>query len=107
MTEAWFGLLGVVVGAVINGGVGFLANYIRNRRRRRTVARMLLRRIQTAAEQLQWIEFLGTATKHGATIDSGAEDRRALRDFWTRHEESFAEYLDSKDWATVADGIGE
>jgi hypothetical protein len=96
LTEAIFGLVGVVIGAVITGG----GEYIMRRRDERAQVR--------AAARLAHSELGDAEDKLGWALESGDYDIVKPDDFpaerWRQHEALFARLLTGDEWSTLERG---
>jgi hypothetical protein len=97
MTEAIFGLLGVVLGGVLTGVVGYVAE----RRRQRQLARVSARIVR---------EHLLDAMRAGEDLLGGrpADARRAadaLGEVWREERRTLAGVMDYAPYADVAAGV--
>jgi hypothetical protein len=92
VTEAIFGLIGVVVGGVLTFGTDWLSRHVERRRARRLAARVMI-------DELAW--FVGTM---GMAVD--VDDVRMLasgedvHSAWREHQPALTE-LPTADWDTV------
>jgi hypothetical protein len=95
VTAAIFGLIGVVLGGLLNAGVSALAERRRTRREARAASRLLERELQAAAEALhQWLD-----TRDG----SSPAPRDALRfPAWKQYHLIAARNLPAQDWDVVS-----
>lgn len=98
MTAAIFGLIGVVIGALITGGTNYALQVRAERREIRAAARLMLQELTNT----------GAAIRYALALN----DRRMLehaahQDQWNRHHLLLARHLSDDEWDTVALGYGE
>ena len=98
MTAAVFGLVGVVIGALITGGTNYVLQVRAERREIRAAARLMLQELTNT----------GAAIRYAIELD----DREFLRgatseDEWRTHHLLLARHLSDEEWDAVALGYGE
>jgi len=98
MTAAIFGLIGVVIGALITGGTNYVLQVRAERREIRAAARLMLQELANT----------GSAIRYALKLN----DREFLRgatheDEWHRHHMLLARHLSDEEWDAVALGYGE
>lgn len=95
VSEAWFGLIGVVVGGFITGGVDFVLSKRNERRLRRAAGRLLGLELDEARL------FLAASVEQGRW---GAAPSRVLsNEQWSEHRNVWA--AGSDDWQAVANAF--
>jgi hypothetical protein len=96
VTEAVFGLIGVVVGGVLTGAVAYVLE-----RRRETREARIARRIMRA-QFGQALKAVDDGLK-GKNWPPGWDDKR-WSDSWVAHRQALAAKMDDDDFATLAHG---
>jgi hypothetical protein len=92
MTAAIFGLLGVIVGGLVNGGVGFWARTHNLRNERRVSARLVYEELHA----------ISTALSVGGDHRVALEDMPILTPEWVEHRMTLARSLNHREWAEVS-----
>jgi hypothetical protein len=98
MTAAVFGLIGVVIGALITGGTNYFLQVRAERREVRAVARLMLQDLSGSADL---IRFALDRDEPQLLEDSFNEEE------WKRHHLLLARHLSDDEWDAVALGYGE
>jgi hypothetical protein len=99
MGEAIFGLVGVVVGAVVAGGV----DYALDRRRERAGLRAALRLVEDEYKDLLSVVAIVLQMRVWPPSDWQAW-RSTSRDQWETHRDVLAARLSAADWELIAQG---
>ena len=95
--QALIGLLGVVVGAVITGGAGYLMARRAERRARRAALRLIAHEITNLDVQMQPpSSFIADSAVRLDVLSSFSLD------LWTQHRQELAESLDDDDWTAIS-----
>jgi hypothetical protein len=97
VTAAIFGLIGVIIGALITGGVSYALQVRLERRELRAVARLMLQELGSA-------DLIRFALDRD---DRQLLDDEPIEDEWKRHHLLLARHLPDDDWDAVALGYGE
>ncbi len=93
MTEAIFGLVGVVIGGLLNGGVSWLSDRGKLRRNARVAARLVLSEIRENDFSLGW----GLERKEVEPLE------RVESAAWEQWRETFADGLNDSEWRAIND----
>jgi hypothetical protein len=94
VAEAIFGLVGVVVGALVTGGVEFLAERRRESSLRRKAARLVEAELDQAARALE------------TALDAGRSWNPPSVPSWAEYAPVLADSLDTDDWQVVESAVG-
>lgn len=98
MTAAIFGLVGVVIGALITGGTNYMLQVRAEQREVRAAARLMLQELTNT----------GDAIRYALALDNHEFLRGvASEDEWKRHHLLLARHLSDEEWDAVALGYGE
>jgi hypothetical protein len=98
VTAAIFGLIGVIIGALITGGTNYVLQVRAERREIRAAARLMLQELTNTGDAIRYAvklderEFLQSATRE---------------DEWKRHHLFLARHLSDEEWDAVALAYGE
>jgi hypothetical protein len=98
VTAAIFGLIGVIIGALITGGVSYALQVRLERRELRAVARLMLQELSGSADLIRFALDRD---------DRQLLDDEPIEDEWKRHHLLLARHLPDDDWDAVALGYGE
>jgi hypothetical protein len=98
VTAAIFGLIGVIIGALITGGVSYALQVRLERRELRAVARLMLQELGGSADLIRFALDRD---------DRQLLDDEPIEDEWKRHHLLLARHLPDDDWDAVALGYGE
>ena len=98
MTAAIFGLVGVVIGALITGGTNYVLQVRAERREIRAAARLMLQELTNSGDAIRYaIKLNDREFLHGATSENE----------WNRHHLFLARHLSDEEWDAVALAYGE
>ncbi len=98
MTAAIFGLIGVIIGALITGGTSYVLQVRAERREIRAAARLMLQELTNTGDAIRYaIKLNQREFLHGATWE----------DEWKRHHLLLARHLSDEEWDAVALAYGE
>jgi hypothetical protein len=98
VTAAIFGLVGVVIGALITGGTNYVLQVRAERREIRAAARLMLQELTNTGAAIRYaIELNDREFLRGATSE----------DEWNRHHLFLARHLSDEEWDAVALAYGK
>jgi hypothetical protein len=98
VTAAIFGLIGVVIGALITGGTNYVLQVRAERREIRAAARLTLQELTNTGDAIRIaIRLNNREFLRGSTSE----------DEWKRHHLFLARHLSDEEWDTVAFAYGE